>query len=79
MRLIVVSSGPAHAERLVELSKQLAGAERHGVTLERVPVQMKESRDVWGPLPAGIEIMRRLKARFDPDGVLAPGRFVGRI
>jgi glycolate oxidase FAD binding subunit len=29
--------------------------------------------DPWGPPPAGVEIMRRLKLAFDPQGVLAPG------
>jgi glycolate oxidase FAD binding subunit len=35
--------------------------------------------DAWGPPPATLATMRALKTRFDPAGVLAPGRFVGGI
>ena len=34
--------------------------------------------DVWGPSPA-LDVMRRVKAQFDPNNTLNPGRFVGRI
>ena len=35
--------------------------------------------DAWGEAPATLSTMRALKAQFDPQGVLAPGRFVGGI
>jgi FAD/FMN-containing dehydrogenase len=38
-----------------------------------------EQIDVFGPLRPDFPIMRRLKQQFDPDGVLAPGRFMGRL
>ena len=34
--------------------------------------------DPWGPV-RGLELMRAVKDRFDPTGILAPGRFVGGI
>jgi glycolate oxidase FAD binding subunit len=42
------------------------------------PREVKESLDVWGPVPA-LDLMRRVKDQFDPDHRLAPGRFVGGI
>lgn len=42
------------------------------------PAEVKRAVDVWGPIPA-IDLMRRVKDRFDPDHRLAPGRFVGGI
>jgi glycolate oxidase FAD binding subunit len=33
----------------------------------------------WGADPEGLPMMRALKQRFDPAGVLQPGRFVGEI
>ena len=47
-------------------------------TVLRAPAALKSVVDVWGPAP-GIDLMRRLKEKFDPARRLAPGRFVGGI
>lgn len=44
----------------------------------KAPPAIRNSVDIWGPIPA-LSVMRRLKAEFDPTGILAPGRFVGGI
>jgi glycolate oxidase FAD binding subunit len=49
----------------------------HAVVLT-APDAVRDALDLWGPVP-GLELMRRVKAQFDPDGRLAPGRFVGGI
>ena len=47
--------------------------------VERAPPEVKARLDVFGPEHESLPLMRALKQRFDPDGVLSPGRFVGRI
>ena len=42
------------------------------------PAAVKGSMDLWGEVPA-LDLMHRLKDRFDPDHRLSPGRFVGGI
>jgi len=46
--------------------------------VERCPPGLKEGIDVWGEA-ASVELMRRVKAKLDPKGILSPGRFVGGI
>jgi glycolate oxidase FAD binding subunit len=44
------------------------------------PEALRAAVDPWGPVAAGqVELMRRVKARFDPDGRCNPGLFVGGI
>jgi FAD/FMN-containing dehydrogenase len=35
--------------------------------------------NVWGPLRDDYALMKKLKAAFDPDGILNPGRYVGGL
>ena len=49
----------------------------HAVVLT-APAAVRDGLDMWGPVP-GLELMRRVKQQFDPDGRFAPGRFVGGI
>ena len=43
------------------------------------PVAVKRGLDVWGPTTDAQKIMVRIKQRFDPEGTLNPGRFLGGI
>jgi glycolate oxidase FAD binding subunit len=44
------------------------------------PAELRAAIDPWGPADAGqIELMRRVKARFDPERRCNPGLFVGGI
>lgn len=47
--------------------------------LEAGPRELKAQCDVFGDLPDGFELMKGIKNKLDPKGILSPGRFVGRI
>jgi glycolate oxidase FAD binding subunit len=51
----------------------VAKSEGHFV-VESAPVGVKEKINVWGYLPGGVNIMRTLKEKFDPKGIMNPGR-----
>ena len=57
----------------------MATASGGSAIIEQCPPAVKRNIDVWGDTPQGIEIMRRIKEKFDPSGILNPGRFVGGI
>ncbi|HUC13244.1 MAG TPA: FAD-binding oxidoreductase [Acidimicrobiales bacterium] len=65
------------AALLADLRAVCDGVGGHAVVL-RAGAALKSQLDPWGPVP-GIDLMRRVKERFDPDRRLAPGRFVGGI
>ncbi len=60
---------------LTELIVPLGGH----LLLEKAPPKVKMGLDVWGPAPPHFNIMARLKAEFDPVGILNPGRFMGGL
>jgi glycolate oxidase FAD binding subunit len=68
-------------ERTVILPlREWVASEGGSVVVESAPRALKARLDVWGPSePGALAIMRRLKAEFDPAGVLNPGRFVDRL
>jgi len=40
---------------------------------------VKSRVDVWGTMGDDLTVMAKLKAVWDPKGILAPGRFVGGL
>jgi glycolate oxidase FAD binding subunit len=50
----------------------------HATVLAGAP-GLRAAIDAWGHEPSSIATMRAIKARFDPNGILAPGRYVGAI
>ena len=64
-------------QRVREAARTLGGT----AVVEHCPQPVKALIDVWGDTPAGaeMEIMQRIKQKFDPSGILNPGRFMGRL
>lgn len=49
------------------------------LVLLRCPLEIKAKMDVWGSAGDAQQLMKNIKAQFDGQGVLNPGRFVGGI
>jgi hypothetical protein len=74
---IVLPAAAANAAAISALRAALAPAP---AVLLDAPVALREAVDPWGdPDPGALELMRRVKARFDPHGTCNPGLFVGGI
>lgn len=49
------------------------------LTVLAAPLEIKQKLDVWGYNQNGLDIMRRIKQKFDPQNILNPHSFVGGI
>jgi glycolate oxidase FAD binding subunit len=77
-----VGLGPADEEALVGAIKELRRrtVKRGGaLVVRRAPPGVKARLDAWGEVGDALSLMRRVKGRFDPAGVMNPGRFVGGL
>jgi glycolate oxidase FAD binding subunit len=67
------------AARAFMVAAAAANAATGGWRCEAAPPAAKRGRDVFGPAADELALMRALKQRFDPQGVLSPGRFAGCV
>lgn len=68
----------ALVQSLIAAREALVGLGGYLVVL-KAPEAARDTIDVWGKTPTGLEVMKRLKTAFDAKGILNPGRFVGGI
>jgi glycolate oxidase FAD binding subunit len=76
------ATGTCHISAATDaLASIQALASKHSATcvIERCPPGLKRETDVFGKAPSSLSLMRAIKREFDPNGILSPGRMVGRI
>jgi glycolate oxidase FAD binding subunit len=72
--------GAGPDERLVGRVRSIASRLGGTATVSGCHPDLKQRIDVFGDIPPQtLELMRRIKQQFDPNGILSPGRFVGRL
>jgi glycolate oxidase FAD binding subunit len=74
---IMIAAFPvASAGQLPQMRREL---EEAGGSLMVLKQPAETKLDCWGTLPDSLPLMREIKRQFDPDSILNPGRFLGRI
>lgn len=74
-----LSPGDNAALALLTSARQRAEGAGSSLVLWRAPAEVRARFDVWGDPGESLGLMRRVKAQFDPNNTLNPGRFVGGI
>ncbi len=62
-----------------KLRQEWKSQQVYGTVLKNGFLSEEGSIDVWGPTSQPLEIMTQIKQRFDPNGILNPGRFWGGL
>lgn len=73
--LLDLDEGLSALPRLREIAVASGGT----LVVESCPSEAKGDLDVFGEPPSSFPLMRAVKQQFDPNNVLSPGRFVGRL
>lgn len=66
------------ADTLTQL-RQRAMEAQGNLIIEAAPPELKRHIDVWGSVGNTLRLMKQIKAKFDADGLLNPGRFVSSL
>jgi len=70
---------PAHrAAAALEAVRTTLIARGGSCVVLTAPAGVRDGLDMWGPV-GGLDLMHSVKARFDPAGIFAAGRYVGGI
>lgn len=73
--MAVKGEGLSVSNVLKQLRDNISSINGHLVLLE-ASSEIKNGFDVWGDIGSGLGIMKRIKANYDPNNLLNPGRFI---
>jgi glycolate oxidase FAD binding subunit len=68
-----------HYVRMIDELRRHAVARKGSAVVLSAPAEIKKQIDPWGEIGSGFTVMRAVKARFDPNGTLNPGRGPGGL
>ncbi len=71
--------GRESAMEVIAPLRDLAESSGGQVVVERCEASWPDARDLWGTPRADWDLMASVKGRFDPDGLLSPGRGIDAI
>lgn len=77
-----IAGDPGAARPVVDAlngARSAAAAAGGALIIDAAPSAVRAEFDAWGATPSAFSVMRELKQRFDPEGRLNPGRFVGGL
>jgi glycolate oxidase FAD binding subunit len=66
----------ATLKQVITKIRDLAINKEGFLSILEAPVSLKQAIDVWGYTPDTLEMMKKLKQEFDPDGLFSPDRLV---
>jgi glycolate oxidase FAD binding subunit len=82
LALVAADGRPSTDRGLAEALTALRTLARAGgghLVVERAPLGVRAEVGAWDPPGPAVALMRQLKTRLDPAGVMNPGRFVGGL
>jgi glycolate oxidase FAD binding subunit len=75
----VEAGAPETVRDGVDALRKRAERVEGSLVVESGPTALKRSLGAWGKPGDALQVMRRVKAEFDPGGLMSPGRFLGGI
>jgi len=77
--LLKATNNESNLARAIQSLRTAMESQGGSLLVLQSPPAVRSEIDSWGKAPDSLALMRRVKERFDPAGILNPGRFVGGI